>query len=534
MPKMAVIVAKPGTGNFQVRTAKGDRVVFQGTLGTAQIDPDSGDQVQIADFTKLDKEGRYYIDAPGVGRSWNFEIGRAVYLRPYYLSMRSYYGQRCGTAVDLGPEFPGFKHDACHLEAAFHASSGKSGTTRLTGGWHDAGDYGRYIVNSGITTGTLLWTHEMFGSRLAKIKLNIPETGKGKTPDILSEIRWNLEWMLGMQDADGGVWHKQTSEKFCGFVMPEKDSLVSFVIGSGKEPYKTSCATADFAAVMAIAARVYRPYDKPFADKALAASQKAWTWVEKNPNVLFNNPAPVSTGAYGDRDCADERLWAAAELWRTTGEEPYNAYFVANYQAQRKAIRASGPPSWASVGAMGLWTYALGKGKDTTATEAIRQDSLTAADQITERTGKHAYRMSMTRPDYIWGSNSVAANYGVQLLIANAMKADPRYVQAAVDNLHYLLGRNTLSLSWVTQVGENAFKHPHHRPSGADTNELPWPGLLSGGPNGRPQDPAMRKLGLLPPARMYLDEQESYASNEIAINWNAPLVFLLAGSLPEK
>jgi hypothetical protein len=128
------------------------------------------------------------------------------------------------------------------------------------------------------------------------------------------------------------------------------------------------------------------------------------------------------------------------------------------------------------------------------------------------------------------GSNAVAANYWVQLLVANAIAPKRAYVDAALDNLHYLLGRNAFSLSWVTAVGANSFQHPHHRPSAADANAEPWPGLLSGGPNGRKQDPAMQKLPDLPPARMYVDDQESYASNEVAINWNAPLVFLLAGS----
>ena len=140
----------------------------------------------------------------------------------------------------------------------------------------------------------------------------------------------------------------------------------------------------------------------------------------------------------------------------------------------------------------------------------------------------------MTTTDYIWGSNSVAANYGVQLLVANALRRDPRYVAAALENLHYLLGRNTFSLSGVTQVGAHPFRHPHHRPSAADSNEEPWPGLLAGGPNRRRQDPAMGKLPDLPPARMYLDEQASYATNEIAINWNAPLVFLLASTLQDR
>jgi len=128
----------------------------------------------------------------------------------------------------------------------------------------------------------------------------------------------------------------------------------------------------------------------------------------------------------------------------------------------------------------------------------------------------------------------VAANYGLQLIVANVLSPNARYRETAADNLHYLLGRNAFSLSWVSQVGANPFRHPHHRPSGADQNAEPWPGLLSGGPDRSRQDPAMARLPDLPPAKMYLDDQESYATNEIAINWNAPLVFLLADQLPAK
>ncbi len=521
--KIALVTGAADAASFSVRRAAGGKIVLTNSLGPAVEDADTGDRVRVADFSALAEPGAYYLEVEGVGRSWEFRIGRDVYARPLYLAMRSFYGQRCGIAVDLGPEFPGYKHAACHLDNAWHASSGKSGARQPSGGWHDAGDYGRYVVNSGISTGTLLWTWELFGGKLRKLNLHIPESGN-RTPDFLSEIRWNLDWMLSMQDEDGGVWHKQTSERFCGFVMPEKDTLVSYVIGAGAQPYKSSCATADFAAVTAIAARVYRPFDPAYANKALGAARRAWAWLEKHPDVLFRNPAGVSTGEYGDRDCADERLWAAAELWRTTRDDEYRRYFLANYAAHKTLA----PPSWASVGPLALWTYALAS-KDEAAGE-IREASRAAADALVRRS--NGYRTSMLARDYIWGSNSVAANYGLQLLVANALAPDAGYVAAALENLHYLLGRNTFSLSWVTQVGANPFKHPHHRPSGADANPEPWPGLLAGGPNARRQDPAMKKLPDLPPAKMYLDEEASYATNEIAINWNAPLVFLLAGVTP--
>jgi endoglucanase len=533
MPKLAMVVAKVPAKDFSVRKASDGTVVFLGRLTGPVEDADSGDRVQAADFTKLTRSGTYYVEVPGVGRSWDFSIAPDVYSRVYYLAMRSYYGQRCGTAVDLGPEFPGFVYSACHLEGAYHASSGRSGPKETTGGWHDAGDYGRYIVNSGITTGTLLWTWELFGTRIGRISLNIPESGNSM-PDILDEIRWNLDWMLSMQADDGGVWQKQTSLGFCGFIMPEKDKLVSYVIGTGKEPFKSTCATADFASVMAIAARVYRPLDAAYSQKCLKAAKRAWTWLEKHPNVTFQNPPGVSTGAYGDPNCGDELLWASAELYRTTGEDIYHRYFLAHYAAFRETVQTVPAEGWANVAPLGLWTYVLGGGKDAGAADVIRQDAIDAADRFVERTNRNGYRISMIPKDYVWGSNGVTANYGMQLLVANAINPDPRYVQTAIENLHYMLGRNTFSLSWVTQVGANPCRHPHHRPSGADGIVEPWPGLLSGGPNQNRQDAPTKNLPQLPPAKVYLDQEASYASNETCINWNAALVFILASVVPEK
>jgi endoglucanase len=385
-------------------------------------------------------------------------------------------------------------------------------------------------VNSGITTGTLLWTWELFGERIKNIRLNLPESGNG-TPDILNEIRWNLEWMLTMQDEDGGVWHKQTSERFPGFIMPDKDTTLSYVIGTGQEPYKGTCATADFAAVMAIAARAYRPFDVSFSTQCLKAARQAWSWASAHPGLFFRNPPGISTGGYGDRDCGDELLWAAGELWRTTGEEPFHRFFLDHYTEQRETLFSGYTEEWAHVGSLALSTYVLGRKGDREAMTAIRQDLLTAAGEIVERTSRNGYRVSLVAKDYEWGSNGLVANYGMQLLIANILKPDPKFYHAALDNLHYLLGRNTFSLCWVTRVGQNPVRHLHHRPSGADSNSEPWPGLLSGGPNKNRQDEVTRKLPQLPPAKVYVDLEASYASNENAINWNAPLVFLLAGAM---
>ncbi|MGO8788819.1 MAG: glycoside hydrolase family 9 protein [Terriglobia bacterium] len=527
-----VMVSAPAA-TFVVKRASDNATIFKGKLSPAAPDTNSGDTLQAADFSSLRETGKYYLEVPGIGRSWTFSAGEDVFSRTFYLAARAFYGQRCGTAVDLGPEFPGYTHAACHLHGNFHTSAGKEGPRANVGGWHDAGDYGRYVVNSGITVGTLLWAWELFGRKLTSIKLNIPETGNG-TPDLLNEVRWNLEWMLKMQDDDGGAWHKQTSDHFPDFVMPEEDRMSSLVIGTGSAPYKSTCATADLAAVAAIAARVYTPYDREFAAKNLRAARKAWTWTERYPNVTFKNPPGISTGDYGDTECGDERLWAAAELWRTTGDPAYNRYFLTNYAQYLPDLRAPHAASWQEVASMGLWAYALAARPDgdARARAAIRQGATTAAHEIVDRTRRDPYRVSLVATDYVWGSNGLAANYGVQLLVTNALSPDPAFVEIAQDNLHYLLGRNTFSLSWVTQVGAHPYRHPHHRPSGADRNSEPWPGLLSGGPNAGRQDDILKALPPgLPPARVYSDSQESYASNEVCINWQAMLVFLLAGVL---
>ena len=534
-PKVAFVASPSQTHaeTFQIRRSS-DRVSsFQGRLAGPEFDPDSGDYVQAAEFTGLRDAGTYYVDVPGVGRSFDFSVDRNVFNHTYYLAMRAFYGQRCGTAVDMGPEFPGYAHPACHLHGEFHSSSGAQGPRDNIGGWHDAGDYGRYVVNSGIATGTLLWTWEIYGQKLKNIPLKIPESGNG-TPDILNEVRWNLEWMLKMQDDDGGAWHKQTSEHFSSFVAPEDDKLPSEVIGTGAAPYKSTCATADLAAVGAIAARVYKPYDAKFAARALDAARRAWAWTEKNPDVTFRNPPGVTTGEYSDASCKDERLWAAAELWRTTGEAAYHNFFLINFAEFLPNLDSPPAENWSSVGSMGLWTYALSSRKDADpkAVAAIRERTLEAAHSVVERTRSNPYRVSMQARDYVWGSNGVAAGYGMYLLIANQFEPDNSFVDAARDNLHYLLGRNTFSLSWVTQVGDHPFQHPHHRPSGDGKQSGAWPGLLSGGPNARPQDKVLAAFPKdLPPAKGYADQLASYASNEICINWQASLVFLLAGEL---
>lgn len=516
------VVTKPPTGEVVVRRASDGVIVFRPPVGQSAKDIDSGDDLIRIDFSDFKTRGRFYIDVPGVGKGDEFEIGSNVYAKAFRLSMRMFTGQRCGCAVSLAPDFPQFHHDACHTATAqFDPSSGCEGPLEMNGGWHDAGDFGRYIVNSGITTGTLLWAYELNSRKLGRINLDLPDHKPG-TPDILTEIRWNLDWMLKMQDKDGGVWHKATTARFPGFIMPEKDNGTTVVVGLGADPFKVTTATADFAAVTAIAARTYKPFDGSYADRCLAVSERAWAWAASHPNALFRrNPRGISTGGYGDGDARDELLWAAAELFRTTGKQEYGSYFTSHYAQWKPSLSANRAQSWGSVENLGMFTYALSgrRNADQAVVKQIKSDALSAADALVKRSRQNGYLVPMGSRDYVWGSNSVVANYAMMLQLADRISAKKEYRDAARDCLHYLFGRNTFATSYVTWLGARWPMHPHHRPSGADGLDQPWPGMLVGGPNanGKPQ-----------PARQWEDVMANFTVNEIAINWNAPLVFALA------
>ncbi len=519
--------AAPGQNTFRIRNSSDNKVVFEGPLTSPQTDAASGDRVQGAEFSALHQDGTYRLEFGGQGTGV-FAIGDRVYAEALRTTVRGYTGQRCGCAVDLGN---GYQHPPCHGGGAYGASTGKHGSLPNHGGWHDAGDYGRYVVNSGITCGTLLWAWELYPQALQDLRLGIPKT-RGNLPDYLEEILWNLNWMLQLQEPDGGVFHKQTSDHFCAFILPQDDHLVSNVIGTGAAPYKSTAATADLAAVMAIAARCYAPYDKAMAAQFLAAARKAWSWAAANPAVVFKNPAGVATGEYGDPKVGDELLWASAELWRTTGEPQYEKAFLGGLPSDPGKLQIDAP-SWGGVASMACWTYVLAQGTgDARGNDqikaSIRQKTREAAAKLTGRSRSNGYANTLETADYVWGSNGVAGNQSLLLAIAHHLDHNSEAVTASLANLHYILGRNCFGVSWVTQVGTRPFMHPHHRPSAADNLVDPWPGLLSGGPNRRGGDKVADALPKAPPMRMWIDDTQAYSMNEIAINWNAPLVFLLA------
>ena len=532
--KVASVANLPETGTrtFRLVSSSGAEAL-SGTLSAAALDAASGDQILLADFSSVSAPGTYHLEAGGL-KSDPFTISPDVYRHALYLSTRAFYGQRCGCKVDLGG---GYQHPVCHKDGAYHSTSGRSGRAKHLGGWHDAGDYGRYVVNSGISTATLLYAYELFPQTLQSFSLDIPRYHR-HLPDILSEVRWNLDWMMSLQDdgkrepasgAPGGAWHKQTSEHFCAFIMPEKDTLTSYIIGSGHQPWKTTGASADLAATAAIAARVYKPFDPHYAEQCLQVARRAWAWAVANPDQTYTNPPGIATGGYDDKDLSDEILWASAELFRTTGEPAFEAKFLAGFTPDSARLKIT-DPGWGNLFAFACWAYALAPKGSEEDKQLIRAATHQAAQHLIETSESNGYANTLHLSEYGWGSNGSAANQSIVLLMDDRFQANPQSREVALNNLHYLLGRNCHGVSWVTHLGARPFMHPHHRPSAADGVLEPWPGLLSGGPNQHPGDAAARTLPQQPPMRMWLDDERAYSMNEIAINWNAPLVFLLTAA----
>jgi endoglucanase len=538
--KLAMVTNAAATGGFALLRQSDGSAVFTGTLSATVDDGEnSGDQIRYADFSSYTTPGTYVIQVDGLGSSYPFTIDVFAFQFAYKTLMAGFTGARCGTAVDLTAVWPGMKYDACHLgPSGFHATTTQR-TDEATNekGWHDAGDYGRYTVNAGYSTGLMMMAYELFQDRIKDVGLEIPEKANG-VPDFLDEVRWNMEWLLGMQDSDGGAWHKQTSSDFCGFVMPSMDSSYPLFIGkypNPGSPWKVTAATADLAACAARASTLFRPYDSVFADRCLSAARSAFTWIEANPSSNYEtNPSDIGTGAYEDKDSNDERLWAATELFKATGEAQYSQYFFDNLNA---SISLSGGMGWQLVLPMAYWAYYY-SGQPTVNTgtlSLIRARTLAAANSLTQtaRLPMYGYRHQMSKGEYSWGSAGSVATKAVTLLVANQMQPNPDYVNAALDDLHYLLGRNTHSISFITRLGSKYPMAPHHRPSGADGIAEPWPGLVVGGPNKARQDSSVQALPTgLPPMKYYVDVEGSYSTNEPAINQSASVVFLLMGIQP--
>jgi endoglucanase len=537
-PKIAIITDK-GALDFTIKSVGTGQVVFKAKLSDIHKSAFSEESARKADFSSITKTGKYVLTLPGKGDSYAFEIKPHVFTDLTKALIKGFYFQRMSIPID--PKFAGKwsraeGHPDTHviIHPAAVSPNRPAGTIiSCPKGWYDAGDYNKYIVNSGITMGTLLSLYEDFPLYFDTLKLNIPESGNG-APDLLNEIAWNLRWMLTMQDPnDGGVYNKVTNAQFDAFIMPSAATTPRYVVPKG------TAATLDFAAVMAQATRVFSKFKRVFpglSDSCIKSAEKAWDWALKNPKLAYDQnqmnkdfKPEIVTGGYGVSDFSDEFLWAASELYITKGKDSYYTSFTIFPDTLMPL------PSWGNVRLLGYYSLARFSDKLTNAAKKdfpeLKRRILKTADGLADGISVREYAtvMGKSAGDFVWGSNSVAANEGILLVQAYKISGNRKYLEYALTNLDYILGRNATGYSFVTGYGSKTPMFPHHRLSEADGIADPVPGLMVGGPNPGQQDGCKTYPSKIPD-QSYTDAVCSYASNEIAINWNAPAAYL-AGAM---
>ncbi|MFZ5891896.1 MAG: glycoside hydrolase family 9 protein [Myxococcota bacterium] len=502
---------------FEVRRAADDSLALSGTLVNAPTTPTSTDPPpQLADFSALTEPGEYYLQIPSLGKSVVFRVGEDVYDGELATVMLGFYGWRANVDVSFDYQGVHFEHKAGHMnDALLDYIDGQVGVIKDgTGGWYDAGDYGKYLPTASESVGNMLAAWELFSPRLEKLQLPfLPEHGSG-LPDFLSELKWELDWMLKMayDDGSGRVHHKLNSPNFPGFVLPVNDTSKRYFASF------STAATAEFAATLAKAARAFAPYDaitNGYSQQLLAAAELAYAYLSTHPENVQYDSSVLSAGTY-QKVGVDDRLWAAAEIWDTTGD----AAALADIE-QRIGTGTGFVPNfdWDNMTAFGLVTYLLSPrpGKDPAIELPLRQRLIAVADTLVTNHDNNAYGRDLEL--YYWGSNGVIARTCFLLQSAYVLEPKPAYLDVCADQIGFLYGRNQYNRSQVTGAGIEPPLHPHARLSGSDSVEQPYPGLLVGGG----QSPTN-----------WVDSQSNFQTNEVAINWNAALVYALAGFISDR
>jgi endoglucanase len=496
----------------------------------------------FADFSPFDTPGTYYVEVPALGmgaaaQSTPFQIAPNVFAGALATAMTGMYGQRCGTAVKITMGADTWQHGACHQHDAdsLQYLTGADTPFPSKGGWHDAGDYGKYVNNGAFSVGMLLAAWEDFQPTLAGLSLPIPEHGttaaggSAPLPDFLWEVKWELDWLLTAQNASGGgggLPDKLTALAFEAYgTPPEDDNQKRYFSGIG------TAMTADFVAVMAEAARIYQADAPTDAAKYLAAAQLGYAYLGANagPAVAANDDPTMttnvfSTGHYYETD-PDNRLWAAAEMWETTGDPAA----LADFETRAATATVASDFDWSNVGNLGIYTYVLSQRPDASTRSAAVVSSLTAgimsaANLLVTTASTHAFGRALGDSFY-WGSNGSVARTAMLLWVANTLSPDYDYPSTIQMQLDFLLGRNSYDRSQVTMVGYHPPLKPHHGPSSADGVADPWPGLVVGGANSTST--------MVPPSDFnWTDDSGAYEVNEIAINWIAPFVYATAALTP--
>ncbi|WP_417231946.1 glycoside hydrolase family 9 protein [Brevundimonas sp.] len=570
-PKSATVVnlsTRPQP--WKLMDAAGETVI-EGQTRVFGQDATSGLHLHTVDFATLDTPGTGYRLAVGDQLSRPFAVADHPYRHLKVDALAFFYENRSGVEIAARHVArPDLARPAGHAPDRVTCFSGTDVRGNVwpgcdyvldvSGGWYDAGDHGKYVVNGGISVWTLLNLYERAqanGSAAAfpDGAADIPEAGNG-VDDLLDEARWELEFLLRMQipdgiqaqvpvgrfdqdqpltftsiDAGGLVHHKVHDEKWTALpTAPASDPEVRFLYAPN------TAATLNLVAVAAQCARLWREIDPEFSHTCLTAARRGFRAALRHRDIHAVGSFDGG-GDYGDSDLSDEFYWATAELFVTTGSDAYltalktSPYYLG---APRSGPSATGDIGWNSVGALGSISLAIATSPLPDADRQTVRDRLieTAGGYLADGAGQ-GYGLPFAGPDYSWGSNGNLMNRAMILGLAHDFTGERRFRDGVVSALDYVLGRNPLDQSYITGYGDRPMRNPHHRfwaPSLDSAYPEPPAGALSGGPNNtNMSDPvALALRGDCAPQTCWRDDVQAYSLNEVAINWNAPLVWVAA------
>ncbi|MBU2703844.1 endoglucanase [Sporomusaceae bacterium BoRhaA] len=555
-PKVAIVVAANNTDEFKVINTDTNEIVYKGILSVPRKDISSGDTVRKADFSTVTTPGTYLVTVDGIGSSYKFKIGSNIYYIPLIHTLRSFTLARCNIAMN--DPITGLKHAVDHEKAkrakVFFSDdvSTKGDVLDVTGGWWDAGDYGKYVPTGGITVANILLAYEAQPEKFKKDQMFFPDgiaidESAPNMPDVLVEMKCELDWMLKMQRSDGAVYLKTAGAYWSDLnTRPEAENYNQYVYGLA------TYNTALFGAANAMAARIYQKYDSNYAAQLLDAAKKAFAYLKDHPEPSFRFDEGQNKGSgpyektteneqhlwlasvkkeYPTLNLAadtEERIWLSAELFKTTGDKEYEQYLKDHFSdviiIKPKAF------SWTNSLALGQWAYITNPNAENLLKEKVKHAFLEYADSTVKQIAADGYNCALNKNEYTWASNKVTMSKANMLVLAYQLDPKSSYLNAALDQVHYALGRNTNGVCYLTGSGTNPTRNVHNRLR--VSTGIYIPGWLTGGPNNWPNgDPVQAQLiakGNVPPAKAYIDVSESYSTNENDIDYTAPMTYMLA------
>ena len=537
--------------------------VWEGEAVREAVSPWSGKKRRIFDFSQITAPGKYMVLAGK--ESHEFVISENAYDHLAAAALTAFYHQRSG--MDLDTAIAGkWARKGGHPDTLVYIHASAADSIRKEGsvisspkGWYDAGDYNKYVVNSGYSMGLMAQAFLMFPEQYDWSKKEdtdywdyIRKTVSIYKP-LYNELDYNAEWLYTMQDpADGGVYHKLSTPSFEAFITPLECSKPRYVV------QKSVTAALDFAGAMCsfahihglslsdhdINTRIYKiRYDK---------AEAAYAWAKANPDAFYFqhkiNEAydpDITTGAYGDHDASDEFFWAASELYCATHKKEY-LEDVKAFMPEKFSLM-----SWGYVAPLGIFQWIQYEKRllaekhlwgdlpfrfgineeEQKIIDRCKELLLEYCDKSLEEAEGSCYNSAYgNKPeDFRWGCASSFCDQAICFLYAYEITGDRKYADNAFRNVNYVLGQNATGYCYVTGFGTKSPMYPHSRLCHSDGIEEPIPGLLVGGPNPGQQDIAgVGRYHSDFPDESYEDVMPSYASNEIAINWNASLVAVTA------